>query len=314
MYPIFEPYDSGHFPVSETHQLYYEQVGKPLGQPVLFLHGGPGGGIFPAARRFFDPLFYRVVLFDQRGSGQSLPYACIEENTTQHLIDDIEELRKELGIDSWVVFGGSWGSTLALAYAIAHPERVDGLVLRGIFLARQQEISWLYGPHGAARLFPRAYERFSRFIGTSETKELIQKYYRKMTTGDIYDQMIAAREWDIWETAISQLLPLPEQEDNYADLEASLAIGRIESHYFANNSFLPTDGYLLEEAKKLPKIPTFIVNGRYDVICPSYSALELHRAMPHSELTIVPDAGHSTGEKGIALALLTAMNRLKTLI
>ena len=311
MYPIFEPYDSGYFPVSDIHQIYYEQIGKPTGQPVLFLHGGPGGGIFPAARRFFDPLFYRVVMFDQRGAGQSIPYACIEENTTEHLIADIEELRQELGIESWIVFGGSWGSTLALAYAISHPNRVEALVLRGIFLARQKEIEWLYGPDGAARLFPLQYERFSGFIGTTDTTALIQAYYQKMTTGEEYDQLIAAREWDIWETSISQLLPLPEQEDDYADLQSSLAIGRIEAHYFAHNSFFPSDNYLLEGAKKLPQLPTFIVNGRYDVICPSSSALELHRAIPHSELTIIPDAGHSTGEKGIALALLTAMNRLK---
>ena len=236
MYPIFEPYDSGHFPVSETHQLYYEQVGNPLGQPVLFLHGGPGGGIFPAARRFFDPLFYRVVLFDQRGSGKSLPYACIEENNPAF---DLRHRRASRNWDQIMGrFGGSWGSTLALAYAIAHPERVDALVLRGIFLARQKEIEWLYGPNGAARLFPKEYQRFSGFIGTEETTGLIQRYYEKMTTGDTYDQLVAAREWDIWETAISQLLPLPEQEDDYADLETSLAIGRIESHYFVNNSFL----------------------------------------------------------------------------
>ena len=202
MYPIFEPYDSGHFPVSDIHQLYYEQVGNPRGRAVLFLHGGPGGGIFPAARRFFDPLFYRLVSFDQRGSGQSLPYAAVEENTTQDLINDIEELRKDLGIEAWIVFGGSWGSTLALAYAIAHPTRVDALVLRGIFLGRRKEIEWLYGPNGAARLFPTEYERFSNFIKETETDALINAYYLKMTEGEEYDQLIAAREWDIWETSI----------------------------------------------------------------------------------------------------------------
>ena len=314
MYPIFEPYDSGHFPVSDIHHLYYEQVGNPRGRAVLFLHGGPGGGIFPAARRFFDPLFYRLVSFDQRGSGQSLPYAAVEENTTQDLINDIEELRKDLGIESWIVFGGSWGSTLALAYAIAHPTRVDALVLRGIFLGRRKEIEWLYGPNGAARLFPTEYERFSLFIKETETDALIKSYYLKMTEGEEYDQLIAAREWDIWETSISQLLPLPTPEDEYVNLGTSLAIGRIESHYFVNNSFFPHDNYLLEGAAKLPKFPTFIVNGRYDVICPSSTAVELHKAMPHAELTIIPDAGHSTNEKGIALALLTAMNQLKHIL
>ena len=314
MYPIFEPYDSGHFPVSDIHQLYYEQVGNPRGKPVLFLHGGPGGGIFPAARRFFDPLFYRVVSFDQRGAGQSLPYASVEENTTQDLINDIEELRKDLGIESWVIFGGSWGSTLAIAYAIAHPTRVDALVLRGIFLGRRKEIEWLYGPNGAARLFPAEYERFSNFIKETETDALIKSYYLKMTEGEEYDQLIAAREWDIWETSISQLLPLPTPEDEYANLGSSLAIGRIESHYFVNDSFFPYDNYLLEGAATLPKFPTFIVNGRYDVICPSSTAVELHKKMPHAELTIVPDAGHSTSEKGIALALLTAMNQLKHIL
>jgi len=314
MYPIFEPYDSGHLPVSEIHQIYYEQVGNPMGAPVLFVHGGPGGGIYPSARSFFDPLYYRTILFDQRGAGKSLPYACVEENTTQDLINDMEELRKELGIEKWILFGGSWGSTLALAYAIAHPNRVMALVLRGIFLARQSEIDWLYGANGAARLFPQEYERFSNFIGETEPQKVISAYYQKMTTGDEHSQLVAAREWDIWESSISQLIPHPPAEDEYANLESSLAIGRIEAHYFAHNSFFPDDEYLLREAKKLPKMPVTIVNGRYDVICPSHTALELHKAIPQSKLIVIPDAGHSSGEKGTANALLEAMNQLRSIL
>jgi proline iminopeptidase len=311
MYPVFEPYHSDYLPVSPVHYLYYEQVGNPIGTPVVFLHGGPGGGITNQCRRFFDPLHYRVILFDQRGSGKSRPYACIEENTTSHLVDDIEKLRKHLGIKEWIVFGGSWGSTLALAYAIAHQKRVMALVLRGIFLARQQEIDWLYGPNGAARLFPTEYNRFLSVLSTMEKRKPLQAYYQKLTKGPEEVQLRAAREWDIWESSISQLLPSPMPDDEYTDLETSLAIARIESHYFVNDSFLPNEDYLLNGASQLSNIPTFIVNGRYDIVCPPSTAIELHETMLHSELKIVHNAGHSTSEKGIAKALVGIMNRLK---
>ena len=311
MYPIFEPFNSDHLAVSPTHHLYYEEVGHPFGLPVLFLHGGPGGGITTHCRRFFDPTFYRTILFDQRGSGKSRPYACLEENTTAHLVEDIEKLRETLDIDSWIIFGGSWGSTLALAYAIAHPKRVRALVLRGIFLARRHEIEWLYGPNGAAHIFPRSYKRFLSILNTREQTRPLESYYQKLTEEPEYKQLIAAREWDIWETSISQLIPVPLPEDEYEDLESSLGIARIESHYFVHDSFLPNDDYLLNGARRLQHIPTFIVNGRYDIVCPIQTAFDLHEAMPHSELIVVPNAGHSTSEKGIEQALLTTMNQLR---
>ena len=313
MYPIFEPFNSDYLPVSTTHHLYFEEVGHPFGLPVLFLHGGPGGGITTHCRRFFDPTFYRAILFDQRGSGKSKPYASIEDNTTAHLVDDIEQLRRMLGIDSWIVFGGSWGSTLAMAYAIAHPDRVRALVLRGVFLARQYEIEWLYGTNGAARLFPKAYKRFLSILSAKEQLRPLRSYYQRLTEGPEHTQLIAAREWDIWETSISQLIPTALPEDTYEDLESSLGIARIETHYFVHNSFLPHDDYLLDGAKKLAHIPTFIINGRYDIVCPIQTAVDLHEAMPHSELIVVPDAGHSTSEKGIEKALLMTMNRLRHL-
>ncbi len=313
MYPVFEPYYSDHLAVSPVHHIYYEEVGNPLGIPVVFLHGGPGGGITNYCRRFFDPRHYRSVLFDQRGSGNSRPYASLEENTTSHLIEDIEKLRDHLKIKKWIVFGGSWGSTLALAYSIAHPNRVAAMVLRGIFLARRHEIDWLYGPDGAARLFPNQYFRFLSILSKEEQLKPLLAYHKRLNSKHQKAQLIAAREWDIWETSISQLIPSPLPEDEYADLESSLAIAKIETHYFVNDSFLPNEDYLLEGARRLSHIPTYIVNGRYDVVCPPCTAVELHKAMPNSELIIVPDAGHSTSEKGIANALLSIMNQLRGL-
>ena len=313
MFPSIEPFHKDYLPVSPIHQLYFEQVGNPNGIPVVFVHGGPGGGIFPNCRRFFDPKVYHIILFDQRGSGKSRPYAELTENTTPNLIADMEKLRQHVAVEQWVVFGGSWGSTLGLAYAIEHPDKVLGLVLRGIFLARQEELDWLYGPNGAAKLFPEAYKRFLKFLPEEQRLQPVESYYQILTTGEYSQQLKAAWEWDIWETSISQLIPYTRNWDDSdaSEWEGSLAIARIETHYFVNQSFLPEENYLLEGARTLGHIPTYIVNGRYDVICPSYTALQLSEAMPHAKLTIITDAGHSSMEKSLSLALVNCMRQLK---
>jgi proline iminopeptidase len=313
MYPLVEPYHTDYLQVSELHSMYFEEVGNPDGQPVVFVHGGPGGGIFPNCRRFFDPKHYRVILFDQRGAGQSKPYSELRENTTQDLIADMELLREHLQIEQWIVFGGSWGSTLSLAYAIQHPEHVRALVLRGIFLGRTREIEWLYGPNGAACIFPQEYKRFIEFLNPEERDTPVHSYYIRLTEGTEDERLRAAWEWDIWESSISQLIPYARDWDNSTpdEWQESLAIARIETHYFVNNSFFPNDQYLLDGAATLDHIPTTIVNGRYDVICPCITAFELAEVMPHAEVIIVPDTGHSSMERGTSDVLTATMNRLK---
>ena len=283
MFPSIQPFNSGYLQVSQTHNLYYEEVGNPLGTPVLFLHGGPGGGINTYVRRFFNPNHYRAVLFDQRGSGKSTPFACIEENTTQALIEDIETLRKELNIESWVVMGGSWGSTLALLYAIHHPDRVRALVLRGVFLARPCEIDWLYGPAGAARIFPKDYSYFVADLSEEERKNLIPSFLGRLTDPSLSVQLRAVNDWNRWEMGISQLIPVEEPEDFHNTLEEGLAIARIEAHYFTNNSFLPSENYILENCDTIAHIPCEIIQGRYDIVCPPQSAYELHQKLPLSK-------------------------------
>lgn len=313
MYPLVEPYHTDYLQVSELHSIYFEEVGNPDGQPVVFVHGGPGGGIFPNCRRFFDPKHYRVILFDQRGAGQSKPYSELRENTTQDLIADMELLREHLQIEQWIVFGGSWGSTLSLAYAIEHPEHVRALVLRGIFLGRTREIEWLYGSNGAACIFPQEYKRFIDFLNPEERDTPVHSYYIRLTEGTEDERLHAAWEWDIWESSISQLMPYARDWDNSTsdEWQESLAIARIETHYFVNNSFFPDDHYLLDGAATLDHIPTTIINGRYDVICPCITAFELAEAMPHAEVIIVPDTGHSSMERGTSDVLTATMNRLK---
>ena len=315
MYPLVEPYNTDHLQVSDIHSIYFEEVGNPNGPPVVFVHGGPGGGIFPNCRRFFDPRHFRVILFDQRGAGLSKPYSELRDNTTPDLVTDMEQLREHLGIQQWIVFGGSWGSTLSLAYAIQHPDRVRALVLRGIFLGRQREIEWLYGPAGAACIFPKEYKRFIEFLEPEERNSPVQSYYIRLTEGGKEEQLRAAWEWDIWETSISQLLPYSRDWDKSTpeEWEESLAIARIETHYFVNNSFFPNDQYLLNGAATLGHIPTTIVNGRYDVICPCVTAFELAEAMPHADVVIVPDTGHSSMERGTSEALTAAMDGYKYL-
>ncbi|MBM74328.1 MAG: prolyl aminopeptidase [Proteobacteria bacterium] len=308
MYPNIEPYHRGFLKVSDVHTLYYEEIGARKGIPIVLLHGGPGGGVNPYYRRLFDPQKYRAILFDQRGSGQSTPFACIDQNDTSSLVEDIERLRRHLNIDKWIVMGGSWGSTLAIAYAITYTERVAALLLRGIFLAQQYEIDWLYGSKGAARIFPQAYKRFQNHIPKEEQSHLIAAYHRRLNhkKPNIYRK--AAYEWNLWENSIAMLIPdSPRPFDPNSD--KGLAIARIESHYFCNESFLPYDGYLLEEAQsKLQQIPTHIVNGRYDIVCPPQTAVLLHNVLPRSSLRIVKDAGHSTFETGIARSLITQLS------
>ncbi|MDQ1707620.1 MAG: proline iminopeptidase [Pyrinomonadaceae bacterium] len=305
LYPEIAPFDTGRLQVSPVHEIYYEQVGNPRGKPAVFLHGGPGGGIVSDYRRYFDPERYRVVLFDQRGSGQSTPHASLEDNTTWHLVSDIEQLREHLGIERWQVFGGSWGSTLALAYAETHPERVSELVLRGIFLCRPQEIRWFY-EEGAGAIFADVWEEYVKVIPEAERGDMVSAYYRRLTSDDQAVRLEAARAWSIWEGSTSKLFFDPAMIEKFADPEFALAFARIECHYFMNNSFFSTDNYLIENVEKIRHLPGVIVQGRYDVVCPLVSAWELHQAWPEAELHIIPDAGHSISEPGIIAALITA--------
>jgi proline iminopeptidase len=311
LYPAIEPYEQGMLPVSPVHTLYYEQCGNPEGVPVVFLHGGPGGGVVPDYRRFFDPAAYRIVLFDQRGSGKSTPHANLEENTTWHLVADIEQLRQHLGIESWVVFGGSWGSTLALAYAETHPERARALVLRGIFLCRPQEIRWFY-QEGANAIYPDAWEHYVKVIPEAERGDMLSAFHRRLTSDDEAVRLEAARAWSVWEGSTSKLYADDDFIAHYGDPQFALAFARIECHYFMHNAFFETGNYLIENVGKIRHIPAVIVQGRYDVVCPLTSAWDLHRAWPEAELQIIPDAGHSALEPGTRSALVEATDRFRT--
>jgi proline iminopeptidase len=310
LFPEIEPYHSGHLRVSPLHEIYFEESGKPGGRPILFLHGGPGAGINPKHRRFFDPEFYRAVLFDQRGAGRSLPHAELAENTTDHLIADIEKLRIHLGIGDWIVFGGSWGSTLALAYAMRHRERVRGLILRGIFLGREKEVRWLF-QEGASAIFPEAWDRFLEPIPEAERGDLVSAYRRRLTSGDSGSRLRAAQAWSAWEMSVVRLLPDAELIREFTADAQALSLARLECHYLSHGCYLPSDGWLLERAPSLAGIPCRIVQGRYDINCPPQSAWELHKALPGSELRVVPDAGHSASEPGILRELVQAADDFK---
>ena len=305
LYPEIDAYKTGRLKVSELHELYFEESGNPEGKPVLFLHGGPGAGTEPKQRRFFDPKRYRVVLFDQRGSGKSTPHACLEENTTWDLVDDIERLRTHLGIERWQVFGGSWGSTLALAYAEKHPERVSELVLRGIFMLRRWELSWFY-QEGASRLFPDAWEKYLAPIPLAERSDLMRAYHRRLTGDNASERQAAARAWSIWEAATSYFKTNPDQVARAGEDEFSLAFARIESHYFHHRGFFEPETQLLDDAHKIRHIPAVIVHGRYDVVCPLQNAWDLSLALPQAKLQVVADSGHSAFEPGITHALVEA--------
>jgi proline iminopeptidase len=312
LYDEIEPYDSGHVSVSAGHQLYYEQCGNPNGKPVVFLHGGPGAGLITDYRRFFDPNAYRIILFEQRGAGRSTPHASLDNNTTWDLVNDIEHIREEFRVEQWLVFGGSWGSTLALAYAESHPERVRGLVLRGIFLCRAQEIRWFYeDSQGASAIFPDTWEEYVRIIPESERGDMIGAYYRRLTSDDESVRLEAAQAWSIWEASALKLLPDQKLIDDFSEPEKAIALARIECHYFVNNCFFDTDNYLLEQVDRIRHIPAVIVHGRYDVVCPVMNAWDLHRAWPEATLRIIPDAGHAATEPGIADALVRATDSFR---
>jgi len=308
LYPPIEPYNTGRLRVSSLHEIYFEESGDPGGMPVVFLHGGPGGGSEPKQRRFFHPSKYRIVNFDQRGCGKSTPYASLEENTTWELVADIERLRQHLGVERWQVFGGSWGSTLALAYAETHAERVSELVLRGIFLLRKQEIDWFY-QRGASVLYPDAWEAYFSHIPEGERSDFLSAYYRRLTSEDPAVRLAAAKIWSDWEGATSKLLPDPSFVSDYEKDEFAVAFARIEAHYFYNRGFLKTDGQLLADIWKIRHIPAVIVQGRYDVVCPMESAWALHRAWPEAELLITPDGGHSAFDPPNSRALIAATDR-----
>ncbi|PKU84226.1 proline iminopeptidase isoform X2 [Dendrobium catenatum] len=313
LYSQIEPYSSGFLKVSDVHTLYWEQSGNPSGHPVVFLHGGPGGGTSASNRQFFDPEFYRIILFDQRGAGKSTPHACLEENTTWDLVNDIELLREHLQISEWQVFGGSWGSTLALAYSQKHPDKVTGLILRGIFLLRKKELDWFY-EGGAATIFPDAWEPFRDFIPESERGCFIDAYHKRLTSDDTHTKVMAAKIWSTWELTTAHLIPNEEAINKGTDDHFALAFARIESHYFFNKGFFPSDSHLLDNIDKIRHIKTIIVQGRYDVCCPMVSAWDLHKAWPEAELKIVPDAGHSANEDGIAAELVAANEKFKNIL
>ncbi len=309
-YPAIEPFDKGHLKVSNIHEIYYEQAGNPQGVPVVFLHGGPGGGISESHRRFFDPQYYRIILFDQRGAGKSKPLAEIAENTTWELIKDIETLREHFKISDWHVFGGSWGSTLALAYAISHPTKVKSLLLRGIFLCRPLEIRWFY-QEGASYVFPDHWEKFLAPVDLKDRNEMVKTYYKLLTTGDRGNQIKAAKAWSQWEAATAHLYIDQKSIDEFENPDYALSFSRIECHYFINNAFFPTNNYLLENIAKISHIPCHIVQGRYDMVCPARSAWELKKLLPAATLEIITDAGHSAMEPGIRSALIEATDRLR---
>lgn len=308
LYPPIEPFDHGMLGVSALHTLYYEQCGNPSGRAALFLHGGPGFGLADAYRSFFNPQKWRAVLFEQRGAGRSTPHSCLEENTTWHLVQDIETLRKHLGIDRWLVFGGSWGSTLALAYAQTHPDRVTELVLRGIFLCRPTEIEWFY-QKGASAIYPDAWEDYIRVIPVEERGDLLGAFYRRLTGPDEAVRLEAARAWSVWEGSTSKLHPDKALIEEMDDELQALAVARIECHYFSNNTFFESDDHLLERVDLIRHIPATIVQGRYDIVCPMMSAWELHKAWPEADFRVVPDAGHSALEPGIVAELVDATDR-----
>ena len=308
LFPPIEPYDSGMLDLDAPHRMYYEQSGNPRGVAAVFLHGGPGAGSSPVHRQFFDPAFYRIVVLDQRGAGRSTPLGCLEQNTTPKLIDDLERLRRHLAIQKWLVFGGSWGSTLALAYAEHHRERCLALVLRGIFLCRSSEIDWFL--YGLRAIFPEAWRTFAEYVPEDERDDLLESYHRRLTHPDPAVHLPAARTWSVYEGSCSTLLPNPALVADFASDRVALGLARIEAHYFKNDIFLPRD-FLLKEARRLAKIPAVIVQGRYDIVCPTVSADDLHRAWPEAEYHVVPDAGHSAFEPGIRSRLVAATEAFK---
>ncbi|MBP0009338.1 prolyl aminopeptidase [Roseofilum sp. Belize Diploria] len=308
LYPPIEPYNQDYLSVSVLHTLYYEQSGNPEGPPVVVLHGGPGGGSLPDYRRYFNPQKWRIILFDQRGCGKSTPHAELQDNTTWDLVADIERLRSHLGLEQWVVFGGSWGSTLSLAYAQSHPERCQGLILRGIFLLRSQELNWLY-QEGASYIFPDAWEEYVKPIPLEEQDDFLSAYYRRLTSDDLQVRREAAQAWSVWEASTSKLFPDLNLMEKFADDRFADAFARIECHYFINLGFFDSEDWFFQSLDRIRQIPTAIVQGRYDLVCPMKTAWEVHRAWPEAEFQVIADAGHSMAEPGIRSALIEISDR-----
>jgi len=305
LYPALEPYRRGRLQVSDLHEIYFEECGNPLGKPVLVLHGGPGGGISPFLRRMHDPRAYRIILFDQRGCGNSTPYASLVDNTTWHLVDDMEKLRKHLGVETWQVFGGSWGSTLALAYAQSHVSRVSEMLVRGIFTVRNAEVRWFY-QSGASHLFPDAFEHFVAPIPEAERHDLVTAYYKRLTGSDETEKLQCARAWSQWEGSTLSLLPDEARVENFGQDRFAVAFATLEAHYFYHKGFLPYDGALLDGVDKINHLPCVIVQGRYDVVTPMATAHALAKLWPKAKLNIIPDAGHMALEPGITDAIVRA--------
>ncbi len=309
LFPEIEPFNSFNLSVGHLHTIYVEEAGNPDGLPVIFVHGGPGGGIDSKHRRYFDPERYRIILFDQRGCGKSLPFGELKENTTFDLVGDMEKIRTTLGIEKWHVFGGSWGSTLALSYAITHPSRALSLVLRGVFLVRKKEISWFY-QHGASMFYPEEWELFLEPIPKSERHDLVTAYHKRLNSADEKTIAEAARAWSRWEGATSKLCKDSEMIDQFSSDHFAYAFARIENHYFHNNAFFDDDNWILNNIKKIQHIPGVIVQGRYDMPCPPVSAYELHKAWPKAEFIMIEAAGHSASEPAITEALVNATNQM----
>ncbi|MEM9922197.1 MAG: prolyl aminopeptidase [Cyanobacteria bacterium P01_D01_bin.50] len=308
LYPPRDAYQEGRLQVSELHTIHFEESGNPQGKPIVVLHGGPGGGCPSSYRQYFNPKKWRLVMFDQRGCGKSTPHAELRENTTWDLVSDIEKLREHLGIEEWVVFGGSWGSTLSLAYSQTYPERCKGLILRGIFMLRQKELHWFY-QEGASNIFPDAWEEYLKPIPLEERNDLLNAYYKRLTSEDKKVRLEAAKAWSIWEASTSKLFLDKSLMEKFGESDFADAFARIECHYFVNKGFLEREDQLLLNVDKIRHIPAVIVQGRYDVVCPMISAWELHQAWPEAEFIVVPDAGHSMSEPGIKSALLDATDR-----
>ena len=307
LYPKIKPYDSG-FLNDDQHQVYFEQCGNPDGKPAIFLHGGPGGGGSEDVRRFFNPDLYRIIIFDQRGCGRSKPHGCLENNTTWHLVSDIENLKEKLGIEKWLVFGGSWGSTLSLAYAQAHPKSVSELVLRGIFLLRKEELHWFY-QDGASRIFPEAWSGFLDIIDEDKRNNLMSSYHEIFKSDDKEKRLKAAIAWSKWEAATSSLAYKPSLVEEFSNPEFALAFALIENHYFVNKGWFKTENQIIDNIDIIRSIPAVIVQGRYDVVCPMKTAWELSEAWPEAELIVAPASGHTAFEKEITHALISATDK-----
>jgi proline iminopeptidase len=310
LFPEIEPNKAFHFRVSEIHEIYVEEVGNPKGQPVLFLHGGPGAGFNAKHRRIFDPKHFRIILFDQRGAGRSRPHADLRENTTWDLVADIEKLRKHFGIEKWMVFGGSWGSTLALAYSQTHPAPVSHLVLRGIFLCRKAEIDWFY-QHGAHCIFPDVWEKYLEPIPVEERGDLVKAFYKRLTSADEATRLDAAKAWSGWEGSTIHLIPDEGSYLKFTSDAMAVSLARIECHYFMHGCWFRNENQLLEDVGKIRQIPSIIVHGRYDVVCPVKNAFDLHAVWPEAEFKVVPDAGHAFDEPGIVRELMKAVEKFK---